>query len=347
MRRSVAPRPRRQETRGRPPPRHGRGADGWHAPAVVEGPSGGPVVRRRPPPPTLVAPHRALRCAPNGRPRRLRTRPVDTGIGQTLRDAREARGRSLEDVARVLRLRTDQLRALEEERFDSFGGDVYARGFLKSYALELGLDPQPLLDIHRREVADEDTRATTLVGAGAATTPPRRSAPPAWMAWVLVTVVVLAGLGIVGALGGGRAPEVAGDAPRESPPPPADPDADADADAGDGTGEGEDDDGQTPPDDDGDDGEEPEVTEPEGVELLLALEDRSWMRVTVDGTVVFEQIAEQGELLRYDGEEEISIRFGDAGVVRVEVNGEDLGVPGGRGQVADVTYTPDGPADDV
>ncbi len=41
----------------------------------------------------------------------------------------------------------------------------------------------------------------------------------------------------------------------------------------------------------------------DGVELFLALEEDSWMRVTVDGTVVFEQVAAQGETLPFPGEE--------------------------------------------
>jgi ribosomal protein L35AE/L33A len=79
------------------------------------------------------------------------------------------------------------------------------------------------------------------------------------------------------------------------------------------------------------------------VEDLLTLEERSWMRVSVDGTIVFEQVAEQGETLPFPGEQEIVVRYGNAGGVRVEFNGEDLGPPGARGDVVEVVYTPDGP----
>lgn len=265
---------------------------------------------------------------------------MSSGIGDTLRDAREAQGRTIEDAAHALRLRSEQVRALEEERFDSFGGDVYARGFLRSYAVELGLDPQPLLDTYRSEVSGDDPLAATpLVAAGAATNvKPPRAAPPGWIAWLLVGVLVLAGLGFLGQIVGSRAPQTASEEPTSPPVAPADDgDADTDADADDAdAGEGE------PARSDGDEAPEPE---PDGIELFLALESASWLRVTVDGTVVHEQVAEEGTTLPFNGEEKVTVRYGNAGGVRVEFNGEDLGTPGGSGEVVEVEYTPDGPSD--
>jgi cytoskeleton protein RodZ len=256
---------------------------------------------------------------------------VSTGIGDTLRVAREEQGRTLEDAARTLRVRTDYLRALEDERFDVFGGDIYAKGFLRNYAAELGLDPQPLLDTYRREVSHDDVHATQLVGGVAAPKAPR-SAPPPWIAWILVTVVVLAVLAFIGGALGGRSPQVATDEPAGPPPSPA-PTAPAEDD----------------PDEDPDDEVEEEVEEepePEfdGIELLLAFEEASWTQVTIDGTVVFERTVQAGETEPFEGDREVTVRYGNAGGVRVQLNGEDLGAPGGRGQVVTVTYTPEGPA---
>jgi cytoskeleton protein RodZ len=253
---------------------------------------------------------------------------VSTGIGDTLRVAREEQGRTLEDAARTLRVRTDYLRALEDERFDVFGGDIYAKGFLRNYAVELGLDPQPLLDTYRREVGHDDVHATQLVGGVAAPKAPR-SAPPPWIAWLLVAVVVLAVLAFIGGALNGRSPEVATDEPAGPPPAPApsEPAQDEDTD-GDGEEEAE---------------QEPEEEAPlDAVELLLALEENSWLQVSIDGTVVFEQTVPAGETLPFEGSDEVTVRYGNAGGVRVQLNGEDLGAPGGRGQVVTIVYTPEG-----
>jgi cytoskeleton protein RodZ len=250
---------------------------------------------------------------------------MSTGIGDALRVAREDQGRTLEDAARILRIRTDYLRALEDERFDVFGGDIYAKGFLRNYASELGLDPQPLLDTYRREVGHDDVHSAQLVG-GVAAPKTGRAAPPPWIAWLLVAVVVLAVLAFIGGALGGRSPDVASE-PAGPPPSPAP------TEPVDETEDAEPDQVEEEP--------EPEAT-PEGVQLLLAFEENSWTQVTIDGTVVFEQTVQAGATEPFEGTEEIRIRYGNAGGVRVQLNGEDLGAPGGRGQVVTIVYTPEG-----
>jgi cytoskeleton protein RodZ len=253
--------------------------------------------------------------------------PVSTGIGAALRDAREAQGRTLDDAAGSLRARASQIAALEAEDFASFGGEVYARGFLKSYAMELGLDPAPLLETHRQAYGQPELVATSVASGSMRANPRQRATPPAWIAWVLVAVVVLAGLAVVGTLtGGSRTPEVAGE-PTTPPAAPAAPEEP--------TAEPDDPEPEPEPE------PEPAI---EGVEVVLTLEDASWMRVIVDGVPVVEQTMPAGETLRYVGEREVQIRFGNAGGVRAELNGEDVGAPGARGAVVEVLFTPDGVA---
>lgn len=67
-------------------------------------------------------------------------------IGVTLKTAREQRGLTLDDVAEATKIRASYLAAIEEEAFDRLPGPTYARGFLRSYAELLGLDPQILID---------------------------------------------------------------------------------------------------------------------------------------------------------------------------------------------------------
>ncbi len=258
---------------------------------------------------------------------------MSTGIGEALQSARQEQGRDLQDAARVLRVRTDYLRALEEERFDTFGGDIYAKGFLRSYATELGLDPEPLLEIYRREVSESEVRPAELVSSGAATRPSPRGAPPAWVAWVVVVAIVLVGLGLLGVLGD-RTPETASPDEEQDDTPPAGAEEEPDEDS---EPEGEPDPEPEPEPDP----EEPDEPEIEGVELMIAFEEASWMRVVVDGTPLIEETVDSGETRQFEGDSEIEIRFGNAGGVRVEYNGEDLGSPGARGQPVTVTFRED------
>lgn len=283
---------------------------------------------------------------------------MSTGIGDALRAAREAQGLSLDEAAADLRARPEQLRALEEERFASFGGDVYAKGFLKNYAVELGIDPKPLLDAYRREVSGEDAHGSGFVG-GVAKPPKERGAPPAWMVWLLAAVVIVAGFAFLSMVGSGVAPPTSQpDEPIGSPPPTADEVTDEgdSADDEDQATEGDDpteaaEETEADPNDDPEDEpteatepeeEETEPPEPEGVELLVALEEASWMRVVIDGIPVLESVVQEGEVRQYRAEEEIEIRFGNPGGVRVELNGDDLGPQGAKGIPVTLRYTVDG-----
>ena len=67
-------------------------------------------------------------------------------IGATLKSAREQQGIALDDAAEATKIRESYLVALEEEAFERLPGATYARGFVRSYAEFLGLDPQPLID---------------------------------------------------------------------------------------------------------------------------------------------------------------------------------------------------------
>jgi cytoskeleton protein RodZ len=275
----------------------------------------------------------------------------ETGIGATLRDAREAAGRSLEDVAAAVRTRPGQIAALEQEDFGAFGGDVYAKGFIRSYAVEVGIDAEPLLETYRREVGHDDAATGTLLRTGTSSSAGSRATPPAWIAWVLVAVVVVAGIGFVGSLGGGsgRSPEPADPDEGVATAPPSSAGQDDEAAEGDDTaddadadpdGEDAEDDDPTEGNDLDDEAEDEEAAD--AVDLVLALEEPSWMRVVVDGTLVLEETVAAGETLPFEGESEIEIRFGNAGGVIAELNGEDLGAPGGRGEAVTVRFTPDG-----
>lgn len=70
---------------------------------------------------------------------------MSTSVGQELREARQAKNQSLEQVSRVTHIRPRYLEALEAGDLAALPSQTQARGFLRAYALHLGLDPGPLL----------------------------------------------------------------------------------------------------------------------------------------------------------------------------------------------------------
>lgn len=73
-----------------------------------------------------------------------------SGIGNRLKETRENKGLSLEQVQQNTKIHIEYLRALEQEQFNSLPSPFYVRAFLRTYAHSLELDAQPLLDRYER-----------------------------------------------------------------------------------------------------------------------------------------------------------------------------------------------------
>lgn len=69
----------------------------------------------------------------------------ELGIGTALRDARVARNLSLAEVSALLRIREAHLEAIEFEDFEQLPGNVYAIGFIRTYAQYLELNESDLI----------------------------------------------------------------------------------------------------------------------------------------------------------------------------------------------------------
>jgi cytoskeletal protein RodZ len=68
-------------------------------------------------------------------------------VGEFFRQVRETKGLTIDEVASKTRIRSDFVKALEEGNFAKLPDQVFARGFVRSYARSLGLDEEEA--IHR------------------------------------------------------------------------------------------------------------------------------------------------------------------------------------------------------
>jgi cytoskeletal protein RodZ len=66
-------------------------------------------------------------------------------FGPWLRHEREIRQVSLEEIAQTTRIPLRMLQYLEEDRYDQLPGEVFAKGFLRSYARAIGLPESEVL----------------------------------------------------------------------------------------------------------------------------------------------------------------------------------------------------------
>jgi len=62
-------------------------------------------------------------------------------IGRYLREEREFRNLSLEEVSKFTKIRKQFLNAIEEDRYELLPPAIYVKGYLTAYARYLGLDP--------------------------------------------------------------------------------------------------------------------------------------------------------------------------------------------------------------
>jgi cytoskeleton protein RodZ len=66
----------------------------------------------------------------------------DSDFGGRIRQAREQRGVSLRQIADATKISVGVLEALEGNDISRLPGGIFSRGFVRSYAVEIGVDPE-------------------------------------------------------------------------------------------------------------------------------------------------------------------------------------------------------------
>ena len=75
-------------------------------------------------------------------------------VGQILKEEREKKFYSLEEIEKVTKIRKELLEALENDNFSKLPPPTFVQGFIKNYGKFLGLDSIKLLAVYRREFSD-------------------------------------------------------------------------------------------------------------------------------------------------------------------------------------------------
>ena len=131
--------------------------------------------------------------------------PIDatpaTPVGETLQLARERKGVDLFRAERDTKIRLRYLSALEDSAYEDLPSPVYTKGFLRNYAIYLGLDPDDLLERWRDEM--ESVRSAERIAVAPPpmpiTAPGRRvTLTPAIFVSGLVGLVILLFIGYLG-----------------------------------------------------------------------------------------------------------------------------------------------------
>ncbi|MGC1187560.1 MAG: RodZ domain-containing protein [Candidatus Acidiferrales bacterium] len=124
------------------------------------------------------------------------------GFGVHLRREREMRGVTLEEISSATRIGTRFLDALETEHWDVLPGGVFNRGFVRSTAQFLGLDPEAMLAEYTLATTDSARpAAAVLIHSQSSWTP--RTAPQtrdnrSLLPWIVLIAILAAAGGWFG-----------------------------------------------------------------------------------------------------------------------------------------------------
>ncbi|WP_435060408.1 helix-turn-helix domain-containing protein, partial [Streptomyces sp. bgisy060] len=252
-----------------------------------------------------------------------RTFPADDrdSIGRALQQARIAAGLTVEEVSASTRVRIPIVHAIEDDDFSRCGGDVYARGHIRTLARAVGLDPASLIEQYDAEHGGRPspTPAAPLFEAERIRPEPRR---PNWTAAMVAAIVAV--VGFVGftmfngndapkntaASEGGPAPapEKATSAAKPTPVKPAAPKPTESAIAA--------------------------VPQDKVTVKLSAIDDKSWISAKAhDGKLLFDGLLLKGESKTFQDDERIDLVLGNAGAIELYVNGKKLADKFESGQV--------------
>jgi cytoskeleton protein RodZ len=82
-------------------------------------------------------------------------------VAEQLRFAREAQGYTVHQIAEITKIKTEHIRALEAGDYGIFAAPVYVRGFARTYAKLLRLEPEEVvaaIDAELRNVSASEER---------------------------------------------------------------------------------------------------------------------------------------------------------------------------------------------
>lgn len=110
-------------------------------------------------------------------------------VGQILRSARKEQRRSIETIATETKIPASSLRLLEDDSFDELPGDIFVRGFLKSYCQALSIGESEVLETYLRQTGSpNDVRSSSIPLIGGKELVPGRLRS---LSWIVALVLFL------------------------------------------------------------------------------------------------------------------------------------------------------------
>jgi transcriptional regulator with XRE-family HTH domain len=255
-------------------------------------------------------------------------------VASELKSEREKRNISLAQIAADTHISLRYLESLEEGRYSDLPGGMYTRAFLRAYCEALNLNPQKIIELYEQEALPLFEK----LPRSKAHIPPQNSSLKIHPIFIWGLMLIISAIGLFfskkwisevfypyfhhapanGARFERHEQHIASSAPTVQPefgakPPPALPGASAPAKP--------------------------------AFQLELIATDKCWISIYLDGKLAMTKVLEPREAHIFDAAEKFWIEIGNAGGIRLKINGKplrQLGLPGEvRRFLIDPTTLPD------
>jgi cytoskeleton protein RodZ len=260
---------------------------------------------------------------------------VDFLAGEILKAKREDLCLNIKEIADRLKIRADYLSAIEEDRYDELPAPVYTMGYIRNYAAYLGVDAESVVRFYR-EHSSQPKHSTIIPVAHF-----RKKSPRAVYLLLLLPVVAALFLARPYVLSGPVA-KTPGDqdkirtiktVPAQNntiqqtatlPQTPADLEREKTA--------------ETVPEQANTRHQAATMPRPDEHSLRVTATALTWISIRFQDGRKEEVTLRPGDKRSWQFKEEAFLRIGNAGGVRINFDGKDVGSPGLSGEVKSVTF---------
>ena len=242
-------------------------------------------------------------------------------LGKALVDARKSAGITIDQLSSKTNIRASLLSEFENNNFQNAGGDTYARGHLRSIARILGANSEELLVQFDSEHAQEARPIHDQLVENNATFALPEKSKITNKQLITFSVVGIFAIFVISFTVNNLKQTASSPKPKTPATVTTSPTPTASASS-------------------------TEVAKPNsyssgtGVSVKLeAVNGSSWLFVSdKNGVTLYSGRASQGQTFDFSSTEEVKLRIGNAGAVKLTVNGKEVPALGGNGEVVDVTY---------
>jgi len=248
--------------------------------------------------------------------------------GEILKEKREELGLGIKEMAALLRIKAEYLSSIEEDQFEKLPVAVYTIGYIRCYAAYLHVDPEPILSIYSGHLSFPQPTAVLPVSSS-------MKKAPLYQYLILLMVLLLIAFTIFMATrqdypGTPTEPlsipaqPVQIEKPQqvipEQTPLPSAPQAVPEVP------------GTPIP------SREAKAAVPVHHLIEIAAHELTWLQITFSGGGTEEVLLGPGMVKTWTFPDKAMLKIGNAGGIKVGLDGKDMGTPGGKGQVVTIAF---------